>query len=75
MAQGSVLLYDGELIHGGGANRTSEIRIGCYVGYLVSWLRPLEDHHVSTGAEAARRASPEAQRLLGFSEEGWQVIP
>lgn len=75
MAKGSVLLYDGDLIHGGGPNRTSEIRIGCYVGYLVSWLRPLEEHYVTTGAEALRKASPEAQRLLGFSEDGWQVIP
>lgn len=75
MAKGSALLYDGDVIHGGGANRTPEIRIGCYFGYLVSWLRPLEDHYVTTGAEAARTAPPEARRLLGFSEDGWQVIP
>ncbi|MCP5055727.1 MAG: phytanoyl-CoA dioxygenase family protein [bacterium] len=75
MAKGSALLYDGDVIHGGGANRTPGIRIGCYVGYLVSWLRPLEDHHVTTGVEVAEKASPEVQRLLGFSDEGWQVIP
>jgi len=75
MAKGSALLYDGDVIHGGGANRTPETRIGCYVGYLVSWLRPLEDHHVTTGAEVAQKASPEVQRLLGLSGDGWQVIP
>ncbi len=75
MAKGSVLLYDGDVVHRGGANRTPEVRIGCYVGYLVSWLRPLEDHLITAGIDVVRAAPPEVQRLLGYSESGWQVVP
>jgi hypothetical protein len=75
MAKGSVLLYDGDVIHGGGANRTSQSRIGCYVGYLVSWLRPLEDPLITVGADVLRAAPAAAQSLLGFNETGWEVIP
>lgn len=75
MPRGSALLYTGNILHGGGANRTDEIRIGLYCGLLLSWLRPLENHLITNGVEALR-AQPEAvRRLCDLTETGWDVIP
>ena len=74
MRRGSVLLYSGDVLHGGGANRTDEIRIGLYVGYILSWLRPIENHLVTSGIDAIRNADPRAQRLLDFTPDGYTVM-
>src|SRR5690606_39170710 len=42
MPGGSVLLYQGGLWHGGGANTTDRPRPGLLLEYVVSWLRPQE---------------------------------
>ncbi|MGH7925356.1 MAG: phytanoyl-CoA dioxygenase family protein, partial [Candidatus Binatus sp.] len=39
MTKGSVLFYTGSIYHGGGANRSKEIRTGINITYNVSWLR------------------------------------
>ena len=75
MPRGSALLYTGNVLHGGGENRTGELRIGMYVGYLLSWLRPLENHLITNSPEVLRAAPAPVQRLLGFTESGFQVIP
>ena len=75
MPRGSALLYTGNVLHGGGANRTDAVRIGCYVGYVLSWLRPLENHLITNGEDALRAAPPVARRLLDWSEVGWDVMP
>ncbi|MGI9432635.1 MAG: phytanoyl-CoA dioxygenase family protein [Myxococcota bacterium] len=74
MPRGSALLYLGDVLHGGGANQTDEVRVGLYVGYLLSWLRPIENHLITSGAGALNAAAPRARELLGFSESGWDVI-
>jgi hypothetical protein len=74
MSRGSVLLYSGDVLHGGGANQTGVVRIGLYTGYLLSWLRPIENHLITSGEAALRAASPRARELLGFTEAGWEVI-
>ena len=75
MPCGSALLYSGNVLHGGGANRTSDIRIGCYVGYLLSWLRPIENHAISNGVEVLAAAPSEVQRLLDYvSADGFDAL-
>ena len=74
MRRGSALLYSGNVLHGGGANETDEIRIGCYVGYLLSWLRPIENHLITNGPEAVAAAPERARRLLDHSPTGWEVL-
>ena len=74
MSPGSVLLYSGDVMHAGGANRTGEVRIGLYLGYILSWLRPIENHCITSGIEAIRSTPPRAQRLLDYTEDGWTVI-
>ncbi len=75
MPRGSALVYSGNVLHGGGANHTDEIRIGLYAGWILSWLRPLENHIVTNGETALRAAPPEVRELLDFTESGWTVFP
>jgi hypothetical protein len=75
MPKGSALLYTGNVLHGGGANRTDEIRIGLYCGLTLSWLNPLENHLITSGVEALRNLPEPARTLCGFSEIGWDLIP
>jgi hypothetical protein len=75
MPRGSALLYSGNVLHGGGANQTDEIRIGMYVGYVLSWLRPLENHLITNGEAAIQAAPDRAQLLLDYTETGWSVFP
>ena len=74
MRKGSALLYVGEVMHAGGANATTSTRIGAYFGYIPSWLRPLENSYVTLTEAAMRALTPAAQRLVGYSETGFQLI-
>ena len=47
MSKGSVLFYTGSIYHGGGANRSKEIRTGINITYNVSWLRQEENQYLS----------------------------
>jgi hypothetical protein len=68
MDPGSVLLYDGWLIHGAGANTSTYSRLGLIVEYTARWLRPAENHALATSPEVAARLSPELQEMLGFNQ-------
>ena len=74
MPRGSVLLYSGDVLHSGGANHTDEIRIGLYIGYIVSWLRSIENHLITCGAEAIRAAPESVRELLDVTDTGFSVI-
>lgn len=74
MPPGSALLYSGNILHGGGANRSEEVRIGLYLGYILSWLRPIENHLITNSLDALRAAPARAQRLLNFSETGFDLF-
>ena len=39
MSAGSVFIYTGSVMHGGGANQTSENRLGVFLHYAPNWLR------------------------------------
>ncbi len=74
MPRGSALLYVGNVLHGGGANATDEVRIGLYVGYILSWLRPIESHLATNGLDVVRNAPAAVQRLLDYTEDGFTVL-
>ncbi|MEM7340590.1 MAG: phytanoyl-CoA dioxygenase family protein [Actinomycetota bacterium] len=67
MPAGSALLYDGKVIHGGGANTTAdEWRIGLHAGFCCGWLRPEENHQLTMPIDRARELPERVQHLLGF---------
>ena len=74
MPKGSALIYTGNAIHSGGANTEDEARFGLYLGYIVSWLRPLENQLVTNAAGDITALSAEAQKLLDVSEGGFTVF-
>lgn len=73
MPRGSALIYTGNVIHAGGANSTAHARCGLYMGYMVSWLRPLENYLVTNRSEDIRSLSARAQTLLDVTPSGFTV--
>ena len=63
---GDALVYSGKLVHGGGANRTSDRwRLAMHLSFLVGWLTPEESSPIDyTDADLAGQ-SARVQRLLG----------
>jgi ectoine hydroxylase-related dioxygenase (phytanoyl-CoA dioxygenase family) len=70
MPAGSVLLYVGTLVHGGGANRSSQPRLGVILEYVAAWLRAQENHVIGVGPELAATLPVRLQQLLG-----WNIYP
>jgi ectoine hydroxylase-related dioxygenase (phytanoyl-CoA dioxygenase family) len=66
MSKGSLLFYTGSIYHGGGANRSKEIRTGINITYNVSWLRQEENQYLSVPLEIARTLPVELLRLMGY---------
>jgi ectoine hydroxylase-related dioxygenase (phytanoyl-CoA dioxygenase family) len=67
MPAGSVMFYVGTVWHGGGANRTSERRLGVILEYAAAWLRAQENHVTAVPVDVVRTLSPRLQELLGYN--------
>lgn len=67
MPRGSVVLYTGRTVHGGGANATDDHRTGINVDYVLGWLRQEENQYLSVPPEIARTLPEDVQRLIGYS--------
>jgi hypothetical protein len=67
MPAGSALLYSGKVIHGGGANATSDQwRVGLHAGFCSGWLRAEENFQLTVPLEIARDLPDRARYLLGY---------
>lgn len=66
MPRGSVVLYTGRTVHGGGANATEDVRVGVNVDYVLGWLRQEENQYLSVPPEVARQLPERVQRLMGY---------
>ena len=67
MSAGSVLVYMGSVIHGGGHNRSQGDRIAMNLTYNNAWLRQEENQYLTCPPEIARNFDPEFQALLGYT--------
>jgi hypothetical protein len=68
MSAGSVLLYGGSILHGGGANTTdSDNRLAVLIHYTLSWLRQEENQYLSCPPEIASELPVELRDLMGYS--------
>ncbi len=68
MRPGSLLLYTGSVLHGGGTNRTTDAwRTGLLIHYTLNWLRQEENQYLSCPPEIAENLSPELRALIGYS--------
>lgn len=67
MPAGSVMFYLGSVWHGGGANNADRPRLGVILEYIVSWLRPQENHLLAVPQAVAATLPERLQELLGYN--------
>ena len=67
MPRGSVLLWDGQLWHGGGANTTDDARFGLSLNYCRGWIRQQENQYLSLDPAMVAALPDEVQQLLGYN--------
>ena len=73
MERGSVLFYSGSVNHGGGANRTDQVRIGLNITYNLAWLRQEENQYLATPREIAETLPVELLRLMGYARGAYAL--
>ena len=66
MPAGSVLIWPGKTLHGGGPNRTDRWRFGLIVEFVAGWLRTHENIQASIHPDIARELPPRLQELIGY---------
>ena len=68
MPPGDCLLLGGKVIHGGGANTTTDVlRRGMHVSFCLGWLHTEENQYVATPLETVRSLPRASQALLGYA--------
>ena len=67
VASGDALVFRGDVVHGGGENRSGERRRVLSISYCAGWLRPVENSFLNVSRETARRLPPEVAALLGYA--------
>ena len=70
MPKGSLLLYLGSVLHGGGANHTDEPRMGLINTYSLGWLRQEENHYLAIPREIADTYPDHIRKLMGYEPHG-----
>jgi ectoine hydroxylase-related dioxygenase (phytanoyl-CoA dioxygenase family) len=68
MRRGSVLFYDGKVMHGGGANCSSGVRRGVNITYSVGWVRQEENQFLATSPEVARTLDDDLLKMMGYQQ-------
>jgi ectoine hydroxylase-related dioxygenase (phytanoyl-CoA dioxygenase family) len=66
MPAGSVLVFDGSIWHGGGANRSTERRLGLAMNYCAGWMRQQENQQLGIPRALASGFSPRLRKLVGY---------
>ena len=66
MKRGSVLIWDGSLWHGGGANTTGQRRTGIAMNYCAGFIRQQENQQLGLKPELVKTFSPRLQELVGY---------
>ncbi len=70
MSKGSVVIYLGSTLHGGGANRSDAPRKAIVNTYCLGWLRQEENQYLTLTKEEVAAQSEEMRRMLGFQAHG-----
>ena len=66
MGKGSVLIWNGALWHGGGANRSGKRRTGIAMNYCAGFIRQQENQLLGVPAALAKGFSRRVQALMGY---------
>lgn len=68
MRRGSVLFYDGKVLHGAGANNSRGVRRGVNITYAVGWVRQEENQYLACPPEIARTLDDGLLRMMGYTQ-------
>jgi ectoine hydroxylase-related dioxygenase (phytanoyl-CoA dioxygenase family) len=63
---GSLIMWLGGVLHGGGANNSTEVRRGVVMSYRLGWLASGEKLLLSIPPQLAKTFPIELQRLIGY---------
>ncbi|MCU1367976.1 MAG: hypothetical protein JWN39_3615 [Ilumatobacteraceae bacterium] len=66
MDRGSVVLYLGSTVHGGGANHTERVRYAINIDYVLGWLRQEENQYLTYTLDEVRSFPERLQKLVGY---------
>jgi len=66
MRVGDVLIWDGSLWHGGGANTTDQRRMGMAMNYCAGFIRQQENQQLGLTPAQVRAFSPRLRELIGY---------
>lgn len=66
MPKGSVLIWEGALWHGGGANRTDTRRTGIAMNYCAGFIRQQENQQLGLSPELVKTFPKRLQELVGY---------
>lgn len=66
MPKGSVLMWDGALWHGGGANRADTRRTGIAMNYCAGFIRQQENQQLGLDPALVKGFPPRLQELVGY---------
>lgn len=66
MVSGSVLMFSGKLVHGGGANVSSSVRQGLSLPLTLWWIRQEENQFLACPPEIAATLPEDLLRLMGY---------
>jgi ectoine hydroxylase-related dioxygenase (phytanoyl-CoA dioxygenase family) len=67
MPAGSVIIYDGSLWHGGGANTSGQRRVGIVVNYCAGFIRQEENQLLALPRQQVAAFPTRLQQLVGYS--------
>jgi hypothetical protein len=67
MPAGSALVYSGRLWHAAGHNTAEATRRALICEHVLPWLRPADNHILTTGVDRLRSLAPGLRRLAGVA--------
>lgn len=73
MEKGSVLVYNGRIYHGGGANESDAVRMGLNITYALGWLRQEENQYLTVPPDLARTFDDDLLRLMGYGRGAYAL--
>ncbi len=68
MGRGSVLFYEGKVLHGAGANTSDGVRRGVNITYAAGWVRQEENQYLACPHEVARTLDDDLLRMMGYTQ-------
>lgn len=73
MASGSLLIYTGSVVHGGGANNSQSNRTAVNIDYCLGWLRQEENQYLSCPPEIAKTLPIDLAKLIGYQRAAFAL--